>query len=37
MSIEQAVLEKLRTLPSSEQQKVLDFVALVQKEAERKL
>ena len=35
MSIEQAVLEKLRTLPTNKQQKVLDFVELMQKEAER--
>lgn len=34
MSIEQTVLEKLRTLPTSKQQKVLDFVELMQKEAE---
>ncbi|OLP16975.1 hypothetical protein BST81_18510 [Leptolyngbya sp. 'hensonii'] len=35
MSIEQTVLEKLRTLPTNKQQKVLDFVELMQKEAER--
>lgn len=30
MSIEQAVLEKLRTLPTNKQQEVLDFVEFLQ-------
>ncbi len=30
MSIEQAVLEKLKTLPSDKQQEVLDFVEFLQ-------
>ncbi len=30
MSIEQAVLEKLRTLPANKQQEVLDFVEFLQ-------
>ncbi len=34
MSIEQAVLEKLRTLPTNKQQEVLDFVEFLQTKAE---
>jgi hypothetical protein len=33
MSIEQVVLEKLRTLPTSKQQQVLDFVEFLQVKA----
>jgi hypothetical protein len=33
MSIEQAVLEKLRTLPTNKQQEVLDFVEFLQTKA----
>lgn len=34
MSIEQAVLEKFRTLPANKQQEVLDFVEFLQTKAE---
>jgi len=34
MSIEQAVLEKLRMLPTNKQQEVLDFVEFLQTKAE---
>jgi hypothetical protein len=34
MSIEQAVLERLRTLPTHKQQEVLDFVEFLQTKAE---
>lgn len=34
MTIEQAVLEKLRTLPTNKQQEVLDFVEFLQTKAE---
>lgn len=34
MSIEQAVLEKLRTLPTNKQQEVLDFVEFLQTKSE---
>lgn len=34
MTIEQAVLEKLRTLPTNKQQEVLDFIEFLQTQAE---
>lgn len=34
MTIEQAVLEKLRTLPTNKQQEVLDFIEFLQTKAE---